>query len=73
MEGDINLIQAGPIRTGHSGSKSYKGKLCVGRGSWGMPKYPLHQGLGLRPGAQEGSRDMEGRTPEAKNTFAARK
>ena len=73
MEGDINHIHPGPIRTGSSGSKSCKGKLCVGRGSWGAPKYPLPQGLDLRPGTQEGSRGMEGRTPEAKTTSAARK
>ena len=38
-----------------------------------MPKYPLHQGLDLRPGAQKGSRGMEGRTPEAKIISAAGK
>ena len=47
--------------------------MCGERVPGRVPKYPLHQGLGLRPGAQEGSRGMEGRTPEAKNTSAAGK
>ena len=71
VEGD-NIIEAGPIRTGSSRSRSCKSELCVGSGSRGVPKYPLHQGLGLHPGAQEGSRGMEESTPEAKTTSALR-
>ena len=70
-KGDVNLIQAGPIRTGSGRGKSCKGKLHVRGGSRGVPKDLLNQGLNLRPGAQEGSRGMEGRTPEAKTTPAA--
>ena len=36
-----------------------------------MPKDLLNQGLNMCPGAQEGSRGMEGSTPEAKTTPAA--
>ena len=55
---------------GNGKDKNCKSNLRVRRGSLVMHKDPLHQGLGLHPGAQEGSRDMKGSALEAKTTPA---
>ena len=70
-KGDVNVIQAGPIKLGSGTGNSCKSKLSVRERSRTVPKDLFHQGLSLRPGAQEGSTGMEGSTPEAKTTSAA--